>query len=142
MTNVGTLVMLKLGTILLVGESSTSFKSAQTMIETSNKALGNVAAFKAGRITQTMSVSSLGSTDPTATTYGIKQALDAQVTQAVVAFVLTERTDATGATPATGAIKLSGDCLLSNVNAEFPDNDKITFSLDMQITGGTTVATN
>lgn len=142
MTNVGTLVMLKLGTYLLVGESSTSFKSAQTMIEKSNKTSGVNASFAAGRITQTMSLSSLGSTDPTAATYGIKQALDAQATQAVVAFVLTERTDATGATPATGAIKLSGNCLLSNISIEFPDNDKITYSCDMQITDGTTVATN
>lgn len=142
MTDVGTLVMLKLGTILLVGESSTSFKSAQTMIETSNKSLGNVARFKPGRITQTMSVSSLASTDPSASTYGFKAALDAQVAGTEVAFVLTEYGAANGTTAAAGAIKLSGNCLLSNVSVEFPDNDKITFSLDMQITDGTAVGTN
>jgi len=142
MTNVGTLVMLKLGTILVVGESSTSFKSAQNMIEVSNKGLGNVASFKAGRITQTMSVSSLASTDPSASTYGYKAALDAQATLAVVAFTLTEYGAANGTTPATGAIKLSGNCLISNVSVEFPDNDKLTFSLDLQITDGTTVGTN
>lgn len=142
MTNVGTLVMLKLGTILLVGESSTSFKSAQTMIEVSNKALGNVASFKAGRITQTMSVSSLAGTDPAVTNYGVKQALDAQVALTPIAFILTEYTAANGTTPATGAIKLTGNCLLSNVSIEYPDNEKITMSLDMQITDGTTVGTN
>ena len=63
MTNIGTLVLLKIGTILVVGESSTSFKSAQNMIELSNKTSGNDAAFASGRITRTMSVSSLASTE-------------------------------------------------------------------------------
>ena len=56
MTNIGTLVMMKIGTLILVGESTTSFKSAQAMIEISNKTSGNVAAFVGGRITQTMNV--------------------------------------------------------------------------------------
>jgi hypothetical protein len=142
MTNIGTLVMIKLGTTLLVGESSTSFKSAQTMIEVSNKALGNAASFKAARITQTISVSSLAGTDPAATNYGVKQALDAQVALTSVAFIITEYTAANGTTPATGALKLTGNCLLSNVSVEYPDNDKITMSLDLQVTDGTTVGTN
>jgi hypothetical protein len=142
MTNVGTLVFIKLATTMLVGESSASFKSAQTMIEVSNKQLGNVASFKAGRITQTISVSSLAGTDPAATNYGVKQALDAQASLATVAFIITEYTALNGTTPATGAIKLTGVCLLSNISVEYPDNDKITMSLDLQITEGTTVATN
>ena len=142
MTQIGTLVMIKLGTTLLVGESSTSFKSAQTMIEKSNKTSGNKASFAAGRITQTISVSSLAGTDPSATNYGVKQALDAQDSQAEVAFIITEYTTATGTTPASGALKLTGNCLLSNVNVEYPDNDKITMSLDLQVTDGATVGTN
>jgi hypothetical protein len=112
------------------------------MIETSSKASGNASTFVAGRINQTMSVSSIASTDPAATSYGLKQALDEQLAGTEVAFIITEYTDETGGTPATGAIKLSGTCLLSNVNADFPDNDKMTFSLDLQITDGTTVGTN
>jgi hypothetical protein len=142
MTNIGTLVLLKIGTILVVGESSTSFKSAQNMIELSNKTSGNDAAFASGRITRTMSVSSLASTDPSASTYGYKAALDAQEAGTEIAFTLTEYTTAVGTTPATGAIKLSGNCLISNVSVEFPDNDKMTFSLDLQVTGHVTTATN
>lgn len=142
MTNVGTKVFLKLGTIFLPFESSTSFKSAQAMIEGSSKMSGNNSVFKSGRITPTMSVSSIGSTDPTNTSYGIKQALDGQAAGTEIDFELTEYTDETGGTAATGAIKLSGKCLLSNISIEFPDNANITFSLDIQITGGTTVGTN
>jgi len=142
MTNVGTKVLLKLGTVFCVGESSTSFKSAQTMIETSSKASGNASTFVAGRINQTMSASSICSTDPTLTAYGLKTALDEQAAGTEVDFVITEYTDETGGTVATGAIKLSGKCLLSNINADFPDNAPATFSLDLQITDGTTVGTN
>jgi hypothetical protein len=141
MTRIGTYVMLKLGGILLVGESSVSFKSAQTMIETSSKISGLVATFQGGRITQTISVSGIASTDPSASTYGLKAALEAQVANEEIAFVITEYTDETGDTPFTGAIELTGNCLISNVSADFPDNDKASFSLDMQITGGTTPGT-
>lgn len=142
MTNVGTTVFLKLGTKIVVGETSLSFKSAQTMIEKSNKTSGINASFNAGRLNQTITVSSLASTDPSATTYGYKAALDAQAALTPVAFIITEYTDSTAATVATGAIKLTGNCLISNVSVEFPDNDKMTFSLDLQVTDGTTVATN
>ena len=142
MTNVGTKVLLKLGSVFCVGESSTSFKSAQTMIETSSKASGNSSTFKAGRINQTISVNSIASTDPAATAYGLKQAFDEQLAGTEVAFVITEYTDETGGTAFVGAVKLSGNCLLSNINADFPDNDKMTFSLDLQVTDGTTVGTN
>ena len=142
MTEVGTKVLLKLGTVFMVGESSTSFKSAQTMIEASSKQSGNVSKFLAGRINQTISASSLASTDPAATSYGIKQALDAQNAGTEIDFVITEYTDETGGTAATGALKLSGKCLLSNVSVDFPDNDKATMSLDIQVTDGTTVGTN
>lgn len=142
MTNVGTLVLLKIGSVLVVGESSTSFKSAQKIIETSNKTSGNDAAFVAGRITRTISVSSLASTDPSSSTYGYKAALDAQAAGSTVAFTLTEYTTSAGTTAATGAIKITGNCLISNVSVEFPDNDKMTFSLDLQVTGSVTVTTN
>lgn len=142
MSNVGTKVLLKLGTVFCVGESSTSFKSAQTMIETSSKQSGNNSTFSAGRINQTMSVSSIASTDPAATSYGLKQALDKQAAGTEEDVLITEYTDETGASAVSGALKLSAKCLFSNISAEFPDNDKMTFSLDIQITDGTTVGTN
>lgn len=141
-TNIGSLVMLKLATILVVGETSTSVSAAQTMIELSNKTSGNDAAFAAGRITRTISVSSLASTDPTASTYGFKAALEAQETRAVVAFSLTQYTSAAGSSAESGMTIVSGNCLISNVTWDVPDNDKMTFSLDLQVTGHMTVGTN
>ncbi len=141
-TKIGTLVFLKLGTKAVVGESSTSFKSAQTMIETSNKLDGIDSAFAAGRINRTLSVSSIASTDPQTTTYTFKAALELQAAQTEVAFILTEYTNNTATTPTTGMTKISGNCLISNVSWDAPDNDKMTFSLDLQVTGANTVGVN
>ena len=142
MTNIGTLVMMKIGTLILVGESTTSFKSAQAMIEISNKTSGNVAAFVGGRITQTMNVTSIASTNPAASGYGFAAALAAQAAGTPVAATITEYTDATGTTAFTGASKLTANCLFADVALDIPDNAKMTFSLSLQITGGTTVSTN
>lgn len=141
-TKIGTTVLLKLGTKLVVGETSVSFKAAQTMIELSSKSSGSDAEFAAGRITRTFSVSGIASTDPQTTTYTFKAALEAQASLAEVAFILTEYTDKTGGTATTGVTKISGNCLISNVAWEVPDNDKQTFSLDIQVTGAVTVGTN
>lgn len=142
MTNLGTLVIMKIGTVTMVGESSTSFKSAQNMIEVSNKLSGVNAAFKPGRITQTMSVNSMASTDPAGTTYGIKQALDAQVLGTEIVVTITEYTTQAATTALTGALKLTANCLLSNISWDNPDNDKQTMALDLQVTGGTVITTN
>jgi predicted secreted protein len=141
-TKIGTTVFLKLATKLVVGESSTSFKAAQTMIETSNKLSGQDSDFEAGRINRTLSVSSIASTDPQTTTYTFKAALEAQAAGTAIAFILTEYTDKTGVTPTTGMSKISGSCHISNVSWEAPDNDKMTFSLDLQVTGAVVVGTN
>jgi hypothetical protein len=125
--------------ITIIGETSTSFKSAQNIIETSSKSSGNDAEFKSGRITRTMSVSSLASTDPTSTGYGFDLALAVQEQQSAISFLLTEYASGT---PVTGAIKLSGSAFVSNVSWEVPDNDKMTFSLDLQVSGEVAVETN
>ena len=142
MTNIGTLVIMKIGTVTMVGESSTSFKSAQTMIETSSKLTGMASTFKGGRINQTMSVSSMASTDPAATTYGIKQALDAQASAVEQVVTITEYTTAAASTALTGAIKLTANCLLSDITWDNPDNGKQTMALSLQITGGTIQTVN
>lgn len=141
-TKIGTTVFLKLATKIVVGESSTSFKSAQTMIETSNKTSGTDSDFEAGRINRTLSVSSLASTDPQTTTFTFKAALEAQEAKTPIAYILTEYTDKTGATVTPAMSKISGNCFISNVAWEAPDNDKMTFSLDLQGTGPTSVGVN
>jgi len=98
--------------------------------------------FAAGRINRTISVSSIASTDPQTTTYTFKAALELQASGAEVAFILTEYADKTAAAVVAGMTKISGSCLISNVSWDAPDNDKMTFSLDLQVTGATTVGTN
>lgn len=123
--------------INLIGETSTSLKSAQTMIEVSSKMNPKYSKFKAGRITRSISVSSIGSTDTVNTEYGHEDALQAQNQQVPVNFVLTEYDE--NGDPVVGAIVISGTTLISNVSDENPDNDKKTFSLDLQITDDMTI---
>jgi hypothetical protein len=132
---IGTLVYLKLGTgeDACVGETSVSFKSAQTMIDISSKASGINSDFEAGRLNRTISVSSIASTDPNATGYSFQAALAAQVTGEEVDFLLTAFSGA--GNRLSGDLYIAGKALFSNVAWDAPDNDKMTFSLDMQVTG-------
>lgn len=123
----------------VVGESSSSFKSAQNIIEVSSKASGQDAEFKAGRITRTISVSSIASSDPTLTSYGFDTAIYAQNGLLPIAFSLTEYASGTAV---TGSTIISGSAYVSNVSWENPDNDKMTFSLDLQVSGTITVGIN
>ena len=126
--------------INLIGETSTSLKSAQTMIETSSKLSGNNSRFKPGRINQTISVSSIASTDTATSEYGHDDALQAQSQALPIDFVLTEY-DSDG-DAVSGAINIAGTTLISNVNKDDPDNDKSTFSLDLQINDDISITVN
>ena len=123
----------------VVGESSSSFKSAQNIIEVSSKASGQDAEFKAGRITRTISVSSIASSDPTLTSYGFDTAIYAQAGLLPIAFSLTEYSSGTAV---VGSTIIAGSAYVSNVSWENPDNDKMTFSLDLQVSGSVTVGIN
>lgn len=128
------------GVLNMIGETSTSLKSAQTMIETSNKLSKQKAAFKPGRVTRTISVSSLASTDTATTEYSHEDALQAQDQQVPVDFTLTEY-DSLGVA-VVGAINIAGFALLSNVSEENPDNEKLTFALDLQLTDEVSITVN
>ena len=139
-TKVGTLVKMKIGTIFMVGEMSSTMASVAALIEISSKASGRASNFEYGRISETLSVSSIGSTNAAIATYNYKQALAAQVAGTKVEIAITEYTSA--AAPVAGAIIISGTALISNVNSENPDNEKLTFSLDMTFDGASRVETN
>lgn len=127
-------------TINLIGETATSLKSAQTMIETSSKLSGNNSTFKAGRIVRTISVSSIASTDTATTEYGHYDALQMQDQELPIDFVLTEYDDAGDVVP--GALNIAGSTLMSNVTEDTPDNDKLTFALDLQINDDIDITVN
>ena len=139
-TKVGTLVKMKIGTIFMVGEMSSSMASVATLIEVSSKASARASNFEYGRIAETLSVSSIGSSNAGIATYNYKNALAAQVAGTKVEVSITEFTS--GAAPVSGAIIISGTVLISNVQQDNPDNDKLTFSLDMTFDGASRVETN
>lgn len=139
-TKVGTLVKLKIGTIFMVGEMSSSMASVANLIEVSSKASGRASNFEYGRISETLSVSSIGSTNAAIATYNYKAALAAQVAGTKVEVAITEYT--TAPLPVSGAIMISGTVLIGSVSTENPDNDKLTFSLDMTFDGASRIETN
>lgn len=139
-TKVGTLVKMKIGTIFMVGETSASLASIATLIEVSSKASGRASNFEYGRVAETVSVSSIGSTNAAIATYNFKQALAAQKAGTKVEIAITEYT--TGGAPVAGAIIISGTVLIGNVNSDNPDNEKLTFSLEMTFDGSSRVETN
>ena len=139
-TSKGTFVQLTIATKKFIGESSLSLAMAVSMIETSSKASGDASTFVAGRIAETISVSSMGTSDGAPTAQDVKLLRSTAVAGAAVAFVITEYTSA-GAV-VTGSFNIAGNALISNVSADFPDNDKITLSVDLQVTGATTTTTN
>jgi hypothetical protein len=139
-TEIGTLVKVKLGTKFFLGEMTNSISASATAIEISSKANGNESAFEYGRVAETATFSSLASSEPDSTDYGYKQAKAAMYAKTKVAYVLTEY-DSDGA-EVSGALKISGTCIITSVTKDAPDNDKMTFSMDVQFDGKTTDTTN
>lgn len=139
-TKVGTLVKVKIGTIFMVGESSLSMASVANLIEVSSKASGRASNFEYGRISETISISSIASTDASIGTYNWKAAQAAQVAGTKVEVCFTEYN--TAGAPVASAIIVSGTALISNVAFDGPDNDKLTFSMDLTFDGASRVETN
>jgi hypothetical protein len=139
-TKVGTLVKMKIGTIFMVGEMSSSMASVAALIEISSKASGRASNFEYGRISETLSVSSIGSTNAGIATYNFKQALAAQKAGTKIEVSITEYT--TAPLPVVSAIMISGTCLIGNVSFDNPDNDKLTFNLDLTFDGDSRIETN
>lgn len=139
-TKVATLVKIKIATRFMVGELSTSMASVVNLIDVSSKASGRASNFEYGRLAETLSVSSIATTDAAIGTENWKQSQAAEVAATKVAVIISEY-DSVGSLE-SGAIIITGTALISNVNLESPDNEKLTFSLDLTFDGATTVATN
>lgn len=139
-TKVGTLVKIKIATRFMVGELSTSMASVVNLIDISSKASNRSSNFEYGRLAETLSVSSIATTDASESAENWKQSQAAQVAATKVAASISEY-DSDGVL-VPGAIIISGTALISNVALETPDNDKLTFSLDLTFDGDVTVGTN
>lgn len=138
----GTYVLLQAESKVLVGQTSLSYKSVAKMIEVSSKGTGNVSAFVAGRINETLSVGGIASTTKETTNEGFWELRAAQQAGVAITVSFTEYTDETGGTAETGAEQLSSSALISNLQWDAPDDDKITFSCDLQFTDAATESTN
>jgi len=139
-TKVGTLVKIKIATKFMVGEMTTSMASAVNLIETSSKATNRSSSFEYGRLAETLSVSSIATTDASIGTENWKDAQAAQVAATKVAVVISEYDS--GGSLESGAIHIAGTALISNCALEAPDNEKLTFSLDLTFDGDSTITTN
>ena len=141
-TKNGTLVLIKVGTDLLIGQSSLSYSKTANMIETSSKTSGKHADFISGRISSTVSVSGIASTNPEATNAGYWELNEALEAGTPVTITFTEYSASDGVTKVAGANQVSVSALVSSLSLEAPDDAPNTFSADFQITGAETVTTN
>ena len=142
MADVGTFVLLNVDSKLIVGQTSLDYNQVVNMIEMSSKTSGNDAEFVPGRVTRTLSVSSLASETPEATEAGFDALDDAVANKTKVQAEFTQYTDETAVTPVAGASKRVCYVYVSNLSKANPDNDKSTFSCDLQITGAVTKTVN
>ena len=139
-TKVGTLVKIKIATKFMVGETSSNLASVANVIDISSKASNRTTNVEYGRLAETVSVSSIATTDASESAENWKDAQAAQVAATKVAVTMSEY-DSSG-TLVPGALIISGSAVISNVSLDVPDNEKLTFSMDLSFDGDTTVATN
>jgi len=138
---VGTAVLTTIDGSELVGELSSSLATAVNLIEVSSKASGRASNFEYGRIADTLSISSIATTDGTATEETWKILHDAIVAGTKVAVVITEY-DAPGGTAVIGAVNIAGSALIGNLTEDIPDNDRMTYSCDLTFDGAITKTVN
>ena len=139
-TKVGTLVKIKIATKFMVGETSSNLASVANVIDISSKASNRTTNVEYGRLAETISVSSIATTDASIGTENWKDAQAALVAGTKVAIIMSEYDSAGALVP--GAIIITGNGVISNVAFDNPDNEKLTFSMDLAFDGDTTVGTN
>jgi len=140
-TKIGTCVKITIDSDELVGELTNSLASSVNVINVSSKASKRATNVEYGRIEETLSVSSIGTTDGTATTATWKILHDAIVAATKVAVEITEY-DSDGTTKTSGAVNIAGNAVISNLTQDLPDDDRITYSVDMTFDGAITLTTN
>ncbi len=107
----------------------------KTMINVSSKSSSGADEFITGRYTWTCSAESITEFD---TSVGTSDMSLQDIITDILAGTAWSVVIGTGT---TGDMKLSGSVYLSNVKATAPDNDKSTFTCDMQGTGALTLGT-
>ena len=138
-TTIGTGVKVKIGSVHMTGELSSTLSLSRDTIDIASKETGDWAAFVPGRGSGSFSVDSVADWSDV-TNYGLKTAIDAMNAKTQVSWSVTEY-DSEG-DPVVGAITVSGTGYIVSVDADNPDNDKAGFSMSVNIDAEPTVAVN
>jgi predicted secreted protein len=129
----GTNLVLKIGSKTFVGESSNSLNFTSDMIETTSKASTSGAkTYIPGETGCTISAS--GIYDPASANWGYSDALTALQAGTSLTFYL-------GGFD-TGDKFYSGSCYISSLTIDNPQNDKSTWSCELQVSGVVTEKTS
>lgn len=144
-SKVGTLVLLKVGAaaseVLLVGQTDMTFSSTRDMIDVSNKLSGIHAEYEYGRMKHSISVSGIAGTSAELTLKGFYELLAYQEAGTKISATFAEYTDTTGASAVSQAkVVTSLTCLISKLDASFPDSKENKFSLELTVSGASTVS--
>lgn len=129
----GSLIVLQIASKKIVGETNNSMSFTRDMIETTNKHSANFAkTYIPGEKGATLSAGGLF--DPSDTTnWGFDDAFAAWNAGTLVAFIMggTEKGDPT----------YSGSAYISSLSKDNPQNDRSTFTVELQVTGEITEGT-
>jgi len=142
MAKVGSTIFITVGGSNLVGQTSLSYASACDMIDISSKDTGRHREFAPGKINTTISVSGIGSSTKEASDADYFSLLAAQDEGNAVTFIITNYTDKTAETPVVGDESRTGTAYISNLTRDENDNEAISYSVDLQVSGQPTVSTN
>lgn len=132
-TKVATYAMIKIENKFLVGELNTSISTPVNLIEVSSKASCRSSRFEYGRMSNTVSISSIGTTDGASSAETWQALHNASVSGVKVPIEFTQY-DSSGAVVG-GAVNFSGTALIGNITKDHPDNDRITYSADFTFDG-------
>ena len=131
----GTLIKLFKGTVPFANLISNDWSIDKTMINVSSKSSSGADEFIAGRYTWTCSAESITEYDTSVGT--TEMSLQDMITDLLAG---TSWSVVIG-TGTTGDMKLSGTAYISSAKGSNPDNDKSTFTVDLQGTGALALST-
>jgi hypothetical protein len=133
----GTDIGIYIGSDLVMAGQSLSWSNSRNAIETSNKDEGTNSTFIKGRKSGTLSASGLY-IDATVTGYSYDDIYDeyASDSSTLPTFKWQETT------PTTGHKYYSASGIITSLEADYPDDDATTYSMEVQLSGAITQTAN
>jgi hypothetical protein len=129
-------IVLKIGSVELIGETNHSLSTSVDVIDVSSKASGRTRRILPGRVAENISFESLLD-DTNETDYGYKEAHGAAKAGTLISFTIMEVDDA--GTQVDGTDEINGSGYITSVTKDAPDNDRSTMSGTIEVDGDLTV---